>query len=261
MILSTGIRYLANWTRNARRVMAYRIYRWPQFSEVESAPSYSAFGEDVVALAWLTGAGIKSSDIRYLDVGASDPAVLSNTMLMYRRGARGVLVEPEAEMAQKLAARRPHDVVINAGVAFDDRRSAQLIRLTSSVFNTFSEKQAEHVAASSVEWGSLQAIVGRSEVRLIPINDIIKQNLGGVAPHFLSIDAESVDFEILQSLDLDQFRPWIICIEKSHSGAELSAYLLPRGYRVICDTPHNIMFMLDPCPAPRSLSGAGVDTA
>jgi FkbM family methyltransferase len=244
------VKVLGNITRDARRALAYRIYNWPQFPrepELESGTvlSYAAYGEDLVALAWLASAGVKAKDIRYLDVGASDPVVLSNTMLMYRQGASGVLVEPDFDMAQKLKERRTRDVVINAAAAFDDRRSAELIRFSSGVFNTFSEKQAEHILASSPGWGTSQRIVGRTEVRLMPINDIIEQNFGGVAPHFFSVDAESVDFEIVRSLDLARFGPWIICAEKSRPVRDWDDLLRPSGYHAMCETPHNIMLARD----------------
>jgi FkbM family methyltransferase len=249
--LATVWEFVRRRTRTARRLVAYRIYRWPLEPnlEADTVTSFSAAGEDCIALGWLREAGVAPEDIRYLDVGASDPAALSNTMTMYRRGATGVLVEPDAVMAEKLRNRRPHDTIINAAVAFDERREATLIRLQPSVFNTFSEAQAERVVADSAGWDVKLSIVGRVEVKLIPINEIIERHLDGVSPHFLSIDAESVDFEILQSLDFARFRPWIICIEKSRSMAELDGFLGSNGYRRICETPHNGMFMLERLPA------------
>ena len=235
-------------TRPARSVLAYRIYRWPMGPESDPLLSYSAAGEDCVALGWLREAGVHPTEIRYLDVGASDPAVLSNTMAMYRRGAKGVLVEPDAAMAAKLRERRPRATVVHAAVAFDERRTATLIRLHPSAFNTFSEAQAERVVAASAGWGVKLSILGRVEVKLVPINDLIERYFDGVSPHFLSIDAESVDFEILKSLDFTRFRPWIICIEKSRSMTEFDAFLDAKGYRRVCETPHNGMFMLDPLP-------------
>jgi FkbM family methyltransferase len=249
-LLATLWKFLLERTRPARRFVSYGIYRWPLVPQLEDgmAMSCSGCGEDCVALGWLVDAGVEPNDIRYLDVGASDPVVLSNTMIMYQRGAKGVLVEPDSIMANKLRSRRPRDVVVNSAVAFDERRAATLIRLYPSAFNTFSEAQAEQVVAASAGWASQLSIVGRAEVKLVPINEIIERHLDGVAPHFLSIDAESVDFEILQSLDFARFKPWIICIEKSRSMAEFDALLGTKGYRRICETPQNGMFMLDPLP-------------
>jgi hypothetical protein len=85
-------------------------------------------------------------------------------------------------------------------------------------------------------------------VKLISINSIIDRGFGGIAPHFLSIDAESVDFEILRTLDFDRFRPWVICTEKSRPAPDFDALLRPRRYRLICEAPHNLMFILDHLP-------------
>jgi FkbM family methyltransferase len=253
--MDTAADFLRNWTRPLRHLIARSIYRSPALGD-GAFYSYSAFGEDRVALGWLSQSGVKAEDIRYLDIGASHPVVLSNTMLMYQSGARGVLVEPDARMAAALRARRPRDVVIEAAAAFDGRRCANLIQLSSTVFNTFSEAQAERTVEASVAWGSPQTIVGRMEVKLIPINDIIEQSLGAVAPHFLSIDAEGVDFEILQSLEMVRFRPWIICVEKSRPASDFHALLLPHNYRAVCETPHNLLFALDAVFANRP-SGTG----
>jgi FkbM family methyltransferase len=249
-LLRGAWKFVRDRTRPARHLVAYAIYRWPLEPNLEpdTVVSFSAAGEDSVAFGWLRDAGVKPNEIRYLDVGASDPVALSNTMTMYRKGARGVLVEPDSDVVEKLKARRPRDIIVNAGVAFDERRAATLIRLHPSAFNTFSEGQAERVVAASARWEVKLSIVGRTEVELIPINEIIERHLDGVSPHFLSIDAESVDFEILQSLDFARFRPWIICIEKSRSIGEFGAFLGPKGYRCICETPHNGMFILDPLP-------------
>lgn len=249
-LFGTAWEFLREYTRPARRLVAYRIYQWPLEPKLEDGTTLtcSGFGEDCVALGWLRDAGLAPNDIRYLDVGASDPVALSNTMIMYQRGAKGVLVEPDSFMAEKLRRRRPRDIVINAAVAFDERRAATLIRLEPSAFNTFSETQAARVVAASAAWSMKLSIVGRTDVKLIPINEIIERHLDGVSPHFLSIDAESVDFEILQSLDFARFRPWIICIEKARTMAELDGLLGSKGYRLICETPHNGMFMLDPLP-------------
>lgn len=245
------IELLRSRTRGVRHNLARAIYRSPAL-EYGAVYSYSAFGEDRVAFGWLVEAGVKAQDIRYLDIGASDPLFLNNTMLMYQSGARGVLVEPDAEMVGKLRRRRGRDVVIDAAVAFDARRSATLIRMSSGVFNTFSEVQADRIAAASADWNGEQRVVGGVEVNLIPINEIVEQHFGGTAPHFLSIDAESVDFEILQSLDFQRFRPWIICVENSRPHVEFAGLLRPFGYRPVCETPHNFMFMLDPMPAAAS---------
>ena len=194
-------------------------------------------------MAWLMRDGIDPSRMRYLDIGAADPVVISNTYLFSTLGASGVLVEPDPDQAARLRT-RTGDIVVNAGVAFDDRRKATLTRFTSRLFNTFSEEYSATVLEQSGKWqeSQIQKVVDRIEVPLIDINTIIETYLNGIAPDFLSIDAESVDYQILASLDLARFRPAVICSELSCPLERFAAALGPHGYTLVCRTPDNAMF-------------------
>jgi FkbM family methyltransferase len=264
MIASTKAFSLRDWTRPVRHrlgaVLSGLGIVAPQMapSMVSSAApgariSYSGHGEDLVVWAWLSVEGrLTGPEIRYLDIGAAEPTNLNNTYLLSTFGARGVLVEPDPDQAAKLRAARPRDTTINVGVAFDERQSATLTRFTSPLFNTFSERQADVVLTSSKNWHptQLQAVVDRIDVALVPINKILKEH---GAPHFLSIDAESLDFQILKSIDFSQFRPWIICMEIMCPLADIEALLNPFGYKFICRTPDNVMFILNPLPSNPSM--------
>src|SRR5262249_38314336 len=193
--------------------------------------------------------GCDLARIRYLDIGANHPTFLSNTYLLYEAGARGILIEPNPDLAALLRAKRPRDVVINAGIAFDDRRTATPFRLTSPGFNTFSRAQAEPAVASSRNWAPAdrQEIIDQIEVPLIPINEVIKQHATGDAPHVVSIDTEGCDLAILETLDLgllngDLSIPSLICIEASTSASEFLRVLEPVGFQLTARTPDNWIF-------------------
>lgn len=211
--------------------------------------SFSGHGEDLLVMGWFAHYGCDPSRIRYVDVGANHPVVLSNTFLLYQAGARGVLIEPDPNLAAQLRARRPRDIVVNAGVAFDERRSATLFQMTSSVFNTFSQRQAEFVGSSSQRWDprDRQQVVDEITVPLIPLNDIIREHLGEQAPHFLSVDAEGVDLPIMRTLDpallnADASVPTLICVEASAGAEAFLATLGPAGFEMAARTPDNWIF-------------------
>jgi FkbM family methyltransferase len=212
--------------------------------------SYSGEGEDAVILSWLRYHESDISKIRYIDVGAAHPVRLSNTYNLYRLGARGVLVEPDPTQARTLRRARPNDIVVEAGVAFDDRRSAPLYRLTSRVFNTFSREKAERVVADSQKLAPhmRQSIIDTVDVPLIPINDIIRRHLAA-PPDVVSIDTEGADFAILNSLDLsllpsDREAPCLICLEKGdYDYARLCQVLEPAGFEMAARTPSNWIFL------------------
>lgn len=212
-----------------------------------SKRSFAANGEDLLVLGWLRHYGCDLSRIRYVDIGANDPVFLSNTFMLYEAGASGVLVEPDPELAARLRAKRPRDIVVNAGVAFDERRSATLFRLTASGFNTFSRAQADFVVESSRNWGpnDRQEIIGEITVPLIPINEIIAGHTE--APALVSIDTEGCDLSILRTLDLgllsrDLQIPHFICAEASASLADFEQILVPAGFELAARTPDNWIF-------------------
>jgi FkbM family methyltransferase len=211
-------------------------------------PSYSAAGEDRVVIAWLQVAFqfYDGANIRYCDIGAAHPTRINNTYALYQMGASGILIEPDPDQAKLLQQTRPRDKVLNVGVAFDERRSAKLKRFTARVFNTFSTDQASHVLESSKNWkpDQLQQIVDEVEVQLVPINDLLEEHFSDGGVHFISIDAEGVDFPILRSIDFSRFRPKMICIERSRPVDELDAVLNPHGYQFVATTPDNAIYKL-----------------
>jgi FkbM family methyltransferase len=211
--------------------------------------SFSGYGEDLLVLGWLQNYRCDISKVRYVDVGAAHPTRLSNTYLLYCAGARGILIEPDPDQASLLRAKRPRDIVVNAGIAFDERREATYFRMTTPVFNTFSPEQAEFAIKSSAKWPpkDRQAIVDRIQVPLIPINEVIAAHLAQDAVDFLSIDAEGVDLPILQTFDLGLMRsrpeiPALICIEASASLDAVSAVVEPAGFELTGRSPDNWLF-------------------
>jgi len=216
-----------------------------------SQRSYSGNGEDLLIAGWFRHYGCDLSQVRYVDVGAHHPTFLSNTFFLYEAGASGVLIEPDPQSAALLRAKRPRDIVIHAGVAFDDRRTATLFRMTSGGFNTFSRAQADFVVASSRNWGQdgRQDIVEEISVPLIPLNEIVLAHIS--KPDLVSIDTEGVDMSILRTLDLSLLRndtkmPCFICVEASSSLDEFSKLLSPAGFEFAARTPDNWIFRRHP---------------
>lgn len=236
------LKQLKNSTYPARRRLAHYLCRSSAMPE-HARLSFSAEAEDIIAMSWVRAAGIEPKSTRYLDIGAADPMHLSNTYLMALSGGSGVLVEPDPIQAEMLRSARPMDIVLNIGIAFDERRRARLWRLTSHVFNTFSRQQADmiiDVSKNAPEWR--QQIVDSIEVELVPANTILSEYFDG-GPHFISIDAEGVDFDILQSIELSKHRPIVICIERGRALEDYEQLLGPHGYRRVCETPHNLIFL------------------
>jgi FkbM family methyltransferase len=192
--------------------------------------SYSQAGEDMVVNFFFEH--FKIRDITYLDVGAYEPIFINNTYFFYNRGYRGVLIEPNIDMAEKLRGVRPRDTTLVAGVGVDKARDANYYVMSEPSWSTFDKAEAEH---------QVKVTRGRifiKEVRKMPllnVNDVMAEHFNGRAPTFVSIDAEGWHFEILKSIDFERFRPPVICVETLVSGEsrtipEIPAFMKTKGY-------------------------------
>jgi FkbM family methyltransferase len=234
---------------------------WPElFRHVRSSLSYSAYGEDRIARGWIDLRETDPAKIRYLDIGVCDPINMSNTYAFYQAGARGVLVEPNPDCIEQIRVNRPRDTLINAGIAFDDRRSARLIRLTNYGFNTFSEEHARSIVSASQEWHPQyrQQIIDTVPVTLIPAQEIVDRYFANEELHLLSIDAEGVDLAILRSIDLRRRAPWVICIEQDQP--EPVTTVLGSDYVLSARTRDNLVFVRSDIAAAKA-TPAGAYTA
>jgi FkbM family methyltransferase len=198
--------------------------------DFEGAVSFSQRGEDLIAVDWLYKLGQPISKFRYLDIGANHPRFLSNTYLLYTMGVRGVLVEPNPDLMSTLHAYRHGDVIIEAGIAFDERRTATLYRQADDTLNGYLSKSSE---------GACDEIT----TTLIPINDVLSEHFSDRAPEFLSIDTEDCDYQILLTMDFERWRPYMICVETGHGTPGLPELLLDKGYEIIFHTTVNTMFI------------------
>ena len=72
---------------------------WKPAGPSREVVSYSQMGEDLVVESIFEMLEITPK--RYLDIGAADPIVFNNTYRLYRRGLRGVLVEPNPTRSRR----------------------------------------------------------------------------------------------------------------------------------------------------------------
>jgi len=168
--------------------------------------SYAQFGDDLVAASLFNGLGVEKPT--YLDIGAFEPVYHNNTYLFYLAGGRGVLVEPNAALTDRLKKERPEDKVLVAGIGTDDAEAADYYMLDNPGLNTFDKEQAEKVERETSY--RIQKVV---KMPLIGINRVIAENFGGKAPDFISIDIEGLDYAVLKTLDFKKYRPKVICAE------------------------------------------------
>ncbi|GAA4463938.1 hypothetical protein GCM10023093_13340 [Nemorincola caseinilytica] len=185
------------------------------------------------------------SNITYLDIGANDPINGSNTYNFYLRGYKGVLVEPNVALCDKIRKIRPHDTCLNFGIGIDNNTEADYYMFSEQHWgmNTFSKEEAENYEREGIK---IQQVL---KLPLKEINQVIAENFTE-APTVVSLDVEGLDEIILQKMDLDKYQPLLICVEtvNYNKRGELSKrssildLLDKKGYFIYADTHVNTIF-------------------
>jgi FkbM family methyltransferase len=159
----------------------------------------------------------------YVDVGAMDPDEDSVTKVFYDLGWRGVDVEPDPDAAEELRRARPGDQVF-ARAASDREGTVTLHRITTpSGERTGLSTLHPELAARHAREGLTNTQV---RVRRSRLADLLVGTLAEDPErfHFLKVDAESHEAEVLVGADLERFRPSIVLIEAREPNRATDAY-------------------------------------
>jgi FkbM family methyltransferase len=140
----------------------------------------------------------------YVDVGAADPEEWSVTRAFYDRGWSGINVEPLDEYFEKLKQARPRDTNLNVLVGREPGIRTLHAIAGTGLSTLCPETAARHQAAG---WQAQEIAVP-----MLTLTQILEDS-GLPSVHFLKIDVEGAEAEVLEGLDLGRVRPWIIVIE------------------------------------------------
>lgn len=213
------------------------------FKFFKAERTYSQAGEDKL-LSFLFNSYGKEK-IRYLDVGTNHPKMGNNTYLFYRKGSRGVCVEPNPELCRLIRKQRPHDKCLNIGLSDGGESVAEFYSMSSNVLSTFSKEEALELEA-----GGKYKIDQVLRIPVRNINAVIRENFDDPID-LVSIDVEGWNEEIVRSFDFSLQRPFCFCIEtltfsETNSGKKLSGIIdvmLSNSYSVFADTHLNTIFL------------------
>jgi FkbM family methyltransferase len=203
--------------------------------------SYSQEGEDLLLSKIFIGALGKTKGF-YVDIGAHHPVSASNTHLLYRRGWRGINIDPLPGTERLFKRRRPRDITLELGIS-DQAGVLSFFMFDSAAHNTFSEKHRDFAI-----WH------GENLIRTIPVtverlDTVLSRHLPeGTAIDFMNIDVEGGEDQVLASNDWTRFRPSVICLEMIFVRAEevtshpTGRYLADRGYRFLAKLDNSVFF-------------------
>lgn len=182
----------------------------------------------------------------FVEVGAYDGVVLSNTYYFERAGWSGILVEPHPGKAQLCRANRPGSRVFEcAAVGSANTADIELIDVPGGeVYSTVVPSDFNLQRLRDYGLSSRKILVrGRTL-------DSMLEEASAPAIDFISIDVEGGELEVLKGFDIKRWNPRLVMIESPPlRSTEIRRYFVTKGYAYLRSININDIYEM----LPRSL--------
>lgn len=206
---------------------------------------YSQFGEDVFIANYFKN----KTDGFYVDVGALDPVVISNTALLYERGWNGINIDPNPDSIKKFNEERPDDINLCIGISRRARKK-WLYMCNKASMHTF----AKDAVLKRKDNDQITYTKGR-KVSVMPLVDVLDEHMKHRPDrkiHVLNIDVEGSDLAVLESNDWKRYRPHMVVIEDTDFNcahphtSPVFRFLTNRKYKLIAVYHITLIFVYSP---------------
>jgi FkbM family methyltransferase len=177
----------------------------------------------------------------YLDVGAQHPIIDSVSNLFYLAGWRGAHVEPVSAYAAALREGRPDEPVFE-------------LALGQPGTITFYEFPETGISTGVAEIAHMHNAAGFAvrlkEVPVVPLSKIFA-DLGAKDIHWMKIDVEGMEADVIRSWGKASTKPWVLVIESLHPSTrkptqgEWLDLVLRRGYAEVAFDGLNRYFVAE----------------
>lgn len=173
----------------------------------------------------------------YVDVGANDPRDDSVTRAFYEKGWRGINIEPVKSYYDALCADRPEDINLQV-VAGAVEGVVNFYELPDSGLSTADIDRAESLISEG-------ANIVKKSVRSTTLAALWQEYVKSEV-HFLKIDVEGFESEVLAGVDFSRWRPWILVIESPFQGRPVwEPDILAAGYQSVYFDGLNRFYLAD----------------
>ncbi|MCO6387505.1 glycosyltransferase [Aliihoeflea sp. 40Bstr573] len=166
----------------------------------------------------------------YVDVGAQDPTIDSVSLGFYEKGWRGIHADASASYARRLREARQDEKVVEAIIG-NGTEPMRFFAVTDTGLSTSDEGLARKYAASGFE-------VSEALVPVMSLASLLDA-VEGPDIHWLKVDVEGMEADVLASWGDSPRRPWILCVESTWPNSQTLTHqqweheLIERGYEFV----------------------------
>jgi FkbM family methyltransferase len=195
-----------------------------------SKRSFSQCGEDLIITSLLRQIDKLDAGF-YMDIGAFDPIIGSNTYYFYRQGWSGINIDARPGSMNRFKKDRPRDINLEMGIGSLSGKMKYHMIESRPEMNTFSlenliEEQMQHQITSTFEVPMVR--LGEIQKKYVPANTHID---------FVSIDTEGHEMEVISGFDFEMHRPTVFAVELSGVASlddvaqnSVNMFLASKGY-------------------------------
>ena len=152
----------------------------------------------------------------YIDVGANDSVIDSVTKAFYDSDWHGINIEPVTEWFIKLQEARPNDT--NLKLACGERKGQNTIyNVVGTGLSTMDKSIADK------HENELDFEIKKEKIKVDSLTNICKQ-YANQDIHFLKIDVEGFELQVLKGVDFKVIRPWIVVVESTLPLSQIESY-------------------------------------
>jgi FkbM family methyltransferase len=208
---------------------------------------FSQCGEDF--LLWKLFGDQRSG--YFIDVGAFDGILFSNTYSFELSGWRGICIEPHRTYFPYCEAARRQSICLNLACIGDPSApEATFFEEDLGLLSGILPGRKAELKQAYARRG--RVFPGFNETRLPArtLDSILSEYLPAGTPiDFISIDVEGSELDVLRGFDVQKYRPKVMIIEANTPAKRqaLSSYMTHDvGYHCARKTPINVIFTRDP---------------
>ncbi len=237
---------MKKFKNTVKGILPIRVIKGIQFlrknyTDVYALESYSQEGEDMILRRIF-----ENKDVGfYIDVGAHHPKRFSNTYCLYKKGWNGINIDAMPNSMKAFDKFRKRDINIEAAIS-NDRSTLTYYEFNETALNGFSKE----ISLTRNELESY-SIVNSYPISTKTLNEVLDIFFKEIPKEidFITIDVEGFDFNVLQSLDLNKYKPNLILIEilsetlEDVIDNEISFHLKRFGYKIYAKSFNTVFYI------------------
>jgi len=179
----------------------------------------------------------------YTDIGAYHPKRFSNTYALYKKGWRGINIDPTPGVKERFNAYRPEDVFVEAAV-LSTEGTHDFYMFQEPALNTFSKALADEYQQAGNKLAEVRPIRTRK------LSSVLEECNVDQPIDLMSIDVEGHELDVLRSNDWATYRPRVVLVEildfdlSRPSANPVHNFMVEHGYALFAKT-YNTVFYTD----------------